>query len=109
MVSGTIYLRRVKSLSDSLRAYRVFIDGIERGLIENGHVFRINVESGMHLIHLKCDWKKTPQIEFTIHGGETVEFECGVNVGILKKILIVFDFFNGSTWFYLRRKLGASR
>lgn len=84
---------------DSLRAYQVYIDGQRYGEIENGKFFKCRLRPGQHFIHLKCDYKKTKQIEFNLAQGFTATFECGIAVGVVGKLLLTFNFFSEAAWF----------
>lgn len=104
MKNPTLLIRRSKSYSDSLRSYKVFIDGNEVGLIKNGMESRFCVAPGEHLIHLKIDWCKTPRQKFSISYGEEATFECGSNVKGVKLLLApIYALFLPSSWICLKK------
>lgn len=66
---------------DSLRAYKVFIDGTERTAVRNGDTAVVEVDPGTHTVQLKISWCRSPQIEVDVSPGCETHFFCrpGVN------------------------------
>lgn len=62
---------------DSLRNYKIIIDGNCCDEIKSGEIKYININSGNHTIYLKIDWCRSNKIDFIISENETIEFKCG--------------------------------
>lgn len=74
-----IRIKRESGFKDSLRAYKIVMDGEIIGGIENGQVVDLNVPPGKHQLFLKIDWCRSNSIDF-VCGQNIVEFECGNNI-----------------------------
>lgn len=103
MKKAHLILSRQKSYADSSRAYKVFLNGQEVGVVENGMKSIFEIEPGEHLIHLKIDWCKTPQQKFNVKIDEKVNFECGSNLKGFKLLMTLFYLFKPSKWIFLDR------
>ena len=54
-MNSEIVIRRDKQFKDRVRAYRILIDGVERGKIKTNGVLKIPVSEGRHLIEAWID------------------------------------------------------
>ena len=70
-------IRRNGYKSDSLRAYRILIDNVRAGEIEEGQIIHFKWSAGKHTVKLKIDWcsSKTFDIDVESDNYETV-IEC---------------------------------
>lgn len=75
-----IYLARKSEYRDSLRKYKVFIDGINVGVIGNGQNLKLSVDPGEHNICLKVDWVGSNTLMLNARSNEDIYLECGSNI-----------------------------
>lgn len=68
--------RAVALISDSLRAYKVFIDGEQVGKVHSGETQIFDVAPGAHEVQLKIDWVASPVIVADLAPGEQATFHC---------------------------------
>jgi len=74
-----VKIHREKQFADAARAYRIFVDGEQKGEIRRDSTEDFFVSEDTHRIHLKIDWCGSAEIEFTARAEETIEFDCGNN------------------------------
>ncbi len=77
---GLLRVQRARQFSDSLRGYRIEIDGQPRGGIRPGRATEIPLEPGSHQLILRMDWFSSPPVDFTIRAGEMFTFACWSNI-----------------------------
>lgn len=68
--------RLTTGTGDSLRSYRVVLDGAEIGRLGVGDTFDFDTEPGHHNLHLAIDWARSPSIEFDVAAGQAKRFRC---------------------------------
>jgi hypothetical protein len=87
MIETSIIVKRESQYADSLRKYKIILDGKEFSTISRNEekVFQIN--PGKHNIQLKIGWCKSNPIEFEIKKNEKLKFLCGSNLKGLKLLL----------------------
>jgi membrane protease YdiL (CAAX protease family) len=79
--SGTrVLLTRRSMLADSLKAYKVLVDGKEVAEIKDGQSISIPVSPGSHAIQLRLDQCGCQPAAFSVSERESVQFECGSTV-----------------------------
>lgn len=57
-----IRITRASQYADGARAYRIVIDGVERGKIKRGETKEFEVENGVHTVCAKMDWCGSPEL-----------------------------------------------
>src|SRR3954468_21096229 len=76
-----IRLYRSSHWADRLRTYKVILDDEVIGDVRNGQSADFDVPAGHHTLYLKVDWCRSKAVEFDTTGTDTVEFDCGSNLG----------------------------
>ncbi len=66
---------------DRIRAYRIFLDGVEAGRVRRGATYRLAVPPGPHRLRMAIDWCRSREVGFTVQSGETARFRCGPSAG----------------------------
>ena len=87
---ATIRLTRTTYFPDTLRAYRIMVDGMEMARVKGGESVEIPVSPGTHSVVVKIDWCGSPTLDFTVRTGETIEFECESNLRGLRIFWVHF-------------------
>ena len=72
-----IRLKRQSGYMDKIRKYKIFMDGVNIGEINDGEMKELNGSPGKHTIHLSIDWCKSNKLEITLKENEVLELECG--------------------------------
>ena len=86
-MSATIHVeRQAGGYTDRARAYKVLVDGAERGAVKHGAGLDVQVEPGPHTLQMKVDWATSPELEVTLADGERAEFHCAPNANPLTAI-----------------------
>ena len=89
-----IIIQRTHEFTNSLRDYRVYIDGIMQGKISDGSTTEFEVDAGSHKLVSKIDWAGSPDIKFDIKEGEIKTFRVGAYKGsnwlLIVTLAIVF-------------------
>jgi hypothetical protein len=76
-VAAWIRIRReARGYRDSIRAYRVHIDGQAVGAVRRGRAQDFQVVPGEHGVHLTVDWCGSPTYSVRLGEGEVAEFVC---------------------------------
>ena len=77
---ATIHVQRVSNRwVDRLRAYRILVDGQERGKVSRGESLELAVEPGAHVVQARIDWCRSPILEVNLTAGERADIECRPN------------------------------
>jgi hypothetical protein len=74
-----VKIHRENQFADAARAYKIYVDGEQKGEIRRDSTEDFFVPEGAHRIQLKIDWCGSREIEFSAGAEETVEFDCGNN------------------------------
>jgi len=74
---ATIRLKRTSEYNNSMRDYKIFIDGQEVGRIANGEIKEFPLTEGQHNIIAKIDWCSSPNMLINIKDNETKELKVG--------------------------------
>lgn len=82
-------LTRGSYYTDRLRAYKVFVDGEQRGLIRNGETVRFPVSQGEHSVMLRIDFCRSPELAVAV-GEKDLLVSCGSNVNPLLGLIHLF-------------------
>jgi hypothetical protein len=61
---------------DRGRAYKLEVDGEERGRVKAGDRLELPVEPGSHEVRARIDWTSSPAVEVTVADGQEVRLEC---------------------------------
>lgn len=69
-------INREKSKLDERESYRIFINNIEMGLINNGEMKNFDLKNGSYKMQLKSSKFKSKVVEFSITSGSHIEFSC---------------------------------
>lgn len=79
-MTSFITLSRDSGYADRIRAYRILVDGVEVGTINNGESKTFSIEPGPHEMVLKIDWCSSNTIKFDLPAARSLRFECGSNL-----------------------------
>lgn len=61
-----IIVRRDSGWCDSLRDYRILLDGVTAAKISDGQTIELDASPGLHTLQARIDWQRTDLIEFTL-------------------------------------------
>ena len=101
---GTVYLTRDKGWADSLRAYKVLLDGEEVYKIKQGGSYQFNASPGPHELYLKIDWCRSNKIQFSIENNQSIKFTCRSNLRGWRILLMYIFIFMPSKWIVLEKE-----
>jgi hypothetical protein len=79
--------RESAAWTDRMRAYRLVVDGHERGMVKEGETLEIDLWPGEHQVWMKIDWVRSRKLK--VNGGEEVELRCRGNSNPLLALLYV--------------------
>ena len=79
--------REPTARADRLRAYRLVVDGRERGTIKEGETLEVELPPGDHRVWMKLDWAKSR--ELIISGEEDANLRCRGNGNPLLALLYI--------------------
>ena len=86
--SGTLTVVRGHGRRDTLRDYKIWIDGTARGRVAEGAASSFSLEPGVHEIRLTLDWCKSKTVDVPIGEGGSVSLYCRPSGGrVLAPIL----------------------
>jgi hypothetical protein len=68
--------RQPRGYRDSIRAYKVHIDGQAVGAVRRGQAQDFPVVPGVHGVHLTVDWCGSPSYSVRLGEAEVAEFVC---------------------------------
>lgn len=110
---AVVRVRRSTGFRDSLRKYRIVVDGHEVGRVKRGETADVTVTPGPHVLQVAIDWKRSAIFEFSGDGDGIVAFRCGSREPQILSIrqagfsAIVDAFKRGDdTWLFLERDTG---
>jgi hypothetical protein len=97
---AVVSVRRSTGFRDSLRKYRVLVDGHEVARVKRGETAEITVSPGPHIVQVAIDWKRSASFEFSGDGEDVVAFRCGPRG---PWFLAIVDLFKrgDDTWLFL--------
>lgn len=99
---GVLRFRRSSQLADSLRNYRLFVDGSLVGTIGPGAVVEVKVPPGSHEVIACIDWCSSNAVAVEVRPGDLWELQVGSNVrGWRIPFGWVYAFFLRSRYLYL--------
>jgi hypothetical protein len=75
-MSATLTVVRRHAHFSRLRAYRVFVDKKEVGVVKNGRLFSCEIPAGAHVVFVQVDWVRSPPFSFTCAEGATAYIRC---------------------------------
>lgn len=93
-----VQIRRPARGPDKFRAYRIFVDGAERGRLDAGEMLGIEVQGAPHTLRAKVDWCGSPTVE--LPNDPEVHYEVG---NAVRGFALFTVFFDPSNYLYLRR------
>jgi hypothetical protein len=93
-----IVLTRDSCYADWLRAYKVFIDGEQRGVIRDDETARFPVSQGQHSVMLRVDFCRSPELAVAV-GADDFHVSCGSNV---KPLLALIYLFMPGSWIWVK-------
>ena len=68
---ATIKIRRTNDYVNSMREYRIFINGQKIGTISNGQTKDFEIPAGRHSVIAKIDWCSSPELSFEINDNDS--------------------------------------
>ena len=80
---------RTTSYADRVRAYRILVDGVERGRLSAGSSIDIPVTAGDHSVVAKIDWCSSPTVTETTQTNSIATLECASNLQGLRVFLAI--------------------
>jgi hypothetical protein len=98
----TLIINRDSGYADSLRAYKLLLDGHEVGKIRGGESKSFTVSAGEHTIRAKIDWCSSPSESF-VAADETVSFEVFSKLRGIRLLGAIFAIFNPNGYIGIRR------
>lgn len=107
MSKSIIKIIRAPAYADSLRLYKIMVDGEVREEIADGDSKAFTIEPGLHTIYVKMDWVRSNKIKFETANSETTTFECSSNITGSKIPLAAFYAIFLSTRYLKLKKLQA--
>jgi hypothetical protein len=69
-----IIVRRDSGWSDSIRAYKLHLDGVQVAKISDGQTIELEACPGEHTLQASIDWHKTSLLKFSL-GTEMLTFD----------------------------------
>ena len=79
MTTGTLSISRPVQWSDRRRHYRILIDGVEAGRIDNGGTFEVELAAGDHEVTARIDWCRSKACRVSISRSVATRLEVGAN------------------------------
>lgn len=101
-----IRLSRESSYTDRFRNYKIFIDNIYYGNINNGEIKEVNIGIGQHTIYLTIDWCSSNKLTFIENNDELIEFQCGNSIKGFKE-LFLYTYFRNNKYLFVKFKEDA--
>jgi len=89
-MSASITISRDSGWADRLRAYRIELDGVKLGTIDNGESKTFFIEPGSYQLVLKIDWCGSNTVAFNLPADGKALFECGSNLRGAALLLFFF-------------------
>lgn len=74
---ATIRIIRSTEYINSLRDYRIYIDGVKTATIANGKVIDLSLSPGRHSIEARIDWCSSPTLTFEVDDTAVKTFRVG--------------------------------
>ena len=95
-------IQRDSGYADSLRAYKMILDGEEIGMVKSGESKSFPVSPGEHAIQAKIDWCSSSPEQF-VAGDEPIAFEVFSKLRGFRVYGSLFALFNPRGWIGMRR------
>lgn len=98
-----LIISRKKEWQNRARKYKIYIDGEQKDIIENGKIKEMDLEPGKHQVQLKIDWCSSPEMEFDFSDDKTRTIEVSgykLMRWIYPIFLIVFGTFLMAKWIF---------
>lgn len=83
-----ITINRQSAWGDSLRTYKIFLDGKHIGDIADSESVKLPVNPGEHELYLKIDYARSKKLRFDLQKNENITFECGPSMSPSKALLM---------------------
>src|SRR5450759_3770666 len=74
--ADVVLSRERRGPRDLLRSYAVIIDGEQVAKIKRGQRLELSVSPGRHVIFLKIDWCRSPEVEIEATPGQKIQLTC---------------------------------
>ena len=82
-----IRITRKRAYMSSFSSYKIYIDGIYRGKIEDGETEEFEVSNGKHIVYVKISWCRSNKLCITVNDS-VVELEVGTSLTGWRILLI---------------------
>lgn len=102
---ATLSIVRSTGFPDSLRAYRVMVDGRTIGQLGPNDELEAPIDVGKHRIEVRVDWCGSRPLFVDLRAGGAVHLECGSNLSdwrILLGLVYVTLLRNDCIWLKMR-------
>lgn len=60
-----------------LRAFRIVVDGVDRGRVRYGQSVEVELAPGRHSTNVAVDWLSSPTVDLKLTEGEQRRLRCG--------------------------------
>jgi len=87
--SSTIRIARHHAWADSIRWYKVIVDGDHVGDVGDDSAVEVLASPGRHELYLKIAWCRSPVVQLELRPGETTRVECASAVGPLNGLWLI--------------------
>jgi hypothetical protein len=91
-----LLMTREPRYADKIRAYKIWIDGVQHGSIKENQNVEIEIAPGPHKIWLTIDWVRSNKLDIIVSAD--CSFCCHSNV---QPILAIIAMFQPSKWIKL--------
>ncbi len=83
-----IRIARHHAWADSIRWYKVIVDGEHVSDVADDSAVEVLASPGRHELSLKIAWCRSPVVQLNLRPGEIARFECAPAVGLNRLWLI---------------------
>jgi hypothetical protein len=104
-VSSKLRIARTTVFPDTIRAYRVVVDGETIGALRGKQELVVPLKEGHHSICVRVDWCGSRTSTFEAKEGEEVVFNCGSALANWRVLIaLVYVFFLRDDYLWLKKK-----
>jgi hypothetical protein len=92
-MTATIHVQRTPDgYTDSLRAYKVLVDGQVQGRLKRGESVDVQVAPGVHTVRMAVDWCRSRQHTVEVADGGTAVLEAAPRSALVSFLYGFFAF-----------------
>ncbi len=97
-MAATLHLKRGGGWVDSIRRYRIEVDGNVVGNIGRNEEQVISVAPGSHRLRLCIDWCSSNTLDVAVSDGDSRWLSCGTNATLLLGLVFAIFFRSRYLW-----------